>query len=240
MVLGAAEQLERQTRARVIGIMNVNFFRSLILSSMSLPRCGGYSATSASPPSLPALLPPAGRPPGMTRPLRPPPTGTPWRNRHPNMSSTRKCSGSLLPASIRRRHRPATRRCLHPVPGKPPLTPTRPPPRRLPRPRPSPPAPSRGLPGLATPLPAMLRWPRFSPASAARAVELPRSGRQGRESWRVKVPLPSIARFGRLAYPLLGEVTNRDMRGCKSHGCPWCGNHTKRWERPGWRANPGA
>jgi len=26
--------------------------------------------------------------------------------------------------------------------------------------------------------------------------------------------------FGRLAYPLLGEVTNRDMRGSKSHGCP--------------------
>jgi len=25
---------------------------------------------------------------------------------------------------------------------------------------------------------------------------------------------------GRLAYPLLGEVTNRDMRGRKSHGCP--------------------
>jgi hypothetical protein len=35
----------------------------------------------------------------------------------------------------------------------------------------------------------------------------------------VKVPTPSIARFGRLAYPLLGEVTNRDMRGRKSHGC---------------------
>ena len=30
----------------------------------------------------------------------------------------------------------------------------------------------------------------------------------------VKVLLPSLARFGRLAYPLLGEVTNRDMRGC--------------------------
>ena len=25
---------------------------------------------------------------------------------------------------------------------------------------------------------------------------------------------------GRLAYPLLGEVTNRDMRGRRSHGCP--------------------
>jgi hypothetical protein len=34
------------------------------------------------------------------------------------------------------------------------------------------------------------------------------SGRQGRESWGVKVPLPSVARNGRLAYPLLREVTN--------------------------------
>ncbi len=50
--------------------------------------------------------------------------------------------------------------------------------------------------------------------------EIPRSGRQGRKSWRVQVPLPSIARFGRLAYPLLGEVTNRDMRGRKSHSGP--------------------
>ena len=41
---------------------------------------------------------------------------------------------------------------------------------------------------------------------------------QGRKSLRVKVPLPSIARFGRVAYPLLGEVTNRDMRGRTSHG----------------------
>ena len=53
-----------------------------------------------------------------------------------------------------------------------------------------------------------------------RGVGVPRSGQQGRESWRVKVPPPSIARFGRLAYPLLGEVTDRDMRGGKSHGCP--------------------
>ncbi len=45
------------------------------------------------------------------------------------------------------------------------------------------------------------------------------SGRQGRESWRVKVPLPSVTRNGRLAYPLIGEVTNRDMRGSGSHGC---------------------
>ena len=45
------------------------------------------------------------------------------------------------------------------------------------------------------------------------------SSRQGCESWRVKVPLPSVSRNGRLVYPLLGEVTNQDMRGSKSHGC---------------------
>jgi hypothetical protein len=63
LVLGAAEQLERQTRARVIGIMNVNFFRSLILSSMSLPRWRGFSphiGESTAPPRItPARGPPA-------------------------------------------------------------------------------------------------------------------------------------------------------------------------------------
>ncbi len=32
-------------------------------------------------------------------------------------------------------------------------------------------------------------------------------------------PLPSIARFGRLAYPTHGEVTNHGMLGYKRHGC---------------------
>ena len=36
----------------------------------------------------------------------------------------------------------------------------------------------------------------------------------------MKVLLPSVAQNGRLAYPLLGEVTDRDMRGRKSHGRP--------------------
>ena len=98
LVLGAAEELERQTRARVIGIMNVNFFRSLILSSMSLPRCSGFSTTSASRPSRHASARPAGRPPGTTRPSRPYPTGTPWPNRNPSTSSTSRCSGSRLPS----------------------------------------------------------------------------------------------------------------------------------------------
>jgi hypothetical protein len=46
------------------------------------------------------------------------------------------------------------------------------------------------------------------------------SSRQGCKSRRVKVPLPSVAQNGRLAYPLLGEVTDRDMRGRKSRGRP--------------------
>src|SRR5450759_4018694 len=58
-------------------------------------------------------------------------------------------------------------------------------------------------------------------------IEFPRSGQQSRESWKVKVLPPSIARFGRLAYPLLGEVTDRDRRGRKSHGCPVVGD--RRW-----------
>ena len=33
-------------------------------------------------------------------------------------------------------------------------------------------------------------------------------------------PMPSIARFGRLAYPMRGEVTNRAVLGRKRHGCP--------------------
>jgi hypothetical protein len=33
-------------------------------------------------------------------------------------------------------------------------------------------------------------------------------------------PMPSIARFGRLAYPMRGEVTNRAVLGRKSHGRP--------------------
>ena len=49
-------------------------------------------------------------------------------------------------------------------------------------------------------------------------------------------PLPSIARFGRLAYPMRGEVTNRVLLGRKRHGRP---EHPRldaqRWERPGWQ-----
>ena len=33
-------------------------------------------------------------------------------------------------------------------------------------------------------------------------------------------PMPSIARFGRLAYPMRGEATNRAVLGRKRHGRP--------------------
>src|SRR4030095_2898716 len=40
------------------------------------------------------------------------------------------------------------------------------------------------------------------------------------ESKRVKVPLPSIARFRRLAYPTSEEATTYSVLGSKRHGCP--------------------
>jgi len=45
------------------------------------------------------------------------------------------------------------------------------------------------------------------------------NSRQGCETGEVKVLSPSIARNGRLAYPGRGEATNREVFGCKSHGC---------------------
>ncbi len=47
-----------------------------------------------------------------------------------------------------------------------------------------------------------------------------RSGRQGRESCGVEVPVPSIARFGGLAYPMHASVTAYVLLGRKSHGRP--------------------
>ena len=49
--------------------------------------------------------------------------------------------------------------------------------------------------------------------------------------------MPSIARFGRLAYPMRGEVTNRVLLGCKRHGRPGTHIGGQRWERSGWQAN---
>src|SRR2546422_556700 len=53
------------------------------------------------------------------------------------------------------------------------------------------------------------------------APEAQRSGssRQGCASNGVQVPIPSIARFRRVAYPGHGEVTTYERLGWKSHGC---------------------
>jgi hypothetical protein len=50
-------------------------------------------------------------------------------------------------------------------------------------------------------------------------------------------PPPSVARFGRLVYPMRGEVTNRDMLGGKRHSCPvhkrHCGGNDLGGSKPG-------
>ena len=61
------------------------------------------------------------------------------------------------------------------------------------------------------------------------------SSRQGCESGGVRVPVPSIACFGRLAYPGHAEATKHDVLGRKSHK-PLC-RKLQWWERPGWQAN---
>ena len=48
----------------------------------------------------------------------------------------------------------------------------------------------------------------------------PWSSRQGRKSGRVKVPSPSIACIGRIAYPVRAEVTKHVLPGSKSLGRP--------------------
>ena len=51
--------------------------------------------------------------------------------------------------------------------------------------------------------PFLTPCPSSSPqARPSGPVGFPKSGRRGRESWRVKAPLPSVARFRRRAYPL--------------------------------------
>jgi hypothetical protein len=41
--------------------------------------------------------------------------------------------------------------------------------------------------------------------------------------------------FGRLAYPMRGEVTNRVLLGRKRHERPGIQSGRQRWERPGWQ-----
>ena len=119
-------------------------------SSPRPPRCGGFSRLSASRPSRPASPQPAGRPPGTIHRSISDRTGRPWRNRPPSMSSTRKCSGSLLPSS------PPTSDAPLPAPRPRQTTPhAHSAPSEMATSPPS--LPVGALAGLATPLPAMLR-----------------------------------------------------------------------------------
>jgi hypothetical protein len=61
--------------------------------------CGRFSTTSAILPNPQGSPPRADRQPWTTRRSLPYRTGRPWRNRHPSMSATRKCSGNPLPSS---------------------------------------------------------------------------------------------------------------------------------------------
>src|SRR5262252_5920616 len=77
-----------------------------------------------------------------------------------------------------------------------------------------------------------MKWGNARGAKGPNCLEcLFQSGRQGRDDKGVGAaskaadlgggrPLPSIARFGRLAYPIRGEATNRALLGCKRHGRP--------------------
>jgi hypothetical protein len=47
-----------------------------------------------------------------------------------------------------------------------------------------------------------------------------RSSRQGRSLAGCKSPHRQLPVFGRLAYPMRGEATNRVLLGRKSPGCP--------------------
>jgi hypothetical protein len=144
----------------------------------------------------------------MTRRSRPHPTGTHWPNRNRSTSSTSRCSGSRLPSPGRAGDAPRTAPVV--------IVPRH---QAAPSHAPSPPGalPNGGLLpvdpvgspyALAENLPSMLR----SPDTSRRAVGFSRSGRQGREPWRMKVRLPSIARFGRLTYSL---------KFPGSENCPW-------------------
>jgi hypothetical protein len=77
------------------------------------------------------------------------------------------------------------------------------------------------------------------PTSARTRVLSRRSSRQACETCGVRVPAPSIARFGRLAYPVHAAVTTRVLPGRRRHGRP-ADFEPQRWERPGWQANPEA
>jgi len=62
----------------------------------------------------------------------------------------------------------------------------------------------------------------------------PRSSQQGCRSRRWETSAVNCP-FGRLAYPMRGEVTNRVLLGRKRHGRPGIQSRRQRWERPGWQ-----
>src|SRR5262249_47639089 len=72
--------------------------------------------------------------------------------------------------------------------------------------------PTEWGPPLGKLLGSKANMPTGSPNRAGRS-------RQGCASDEVKVVIPSIARFGRLAYPGRGEVTNHERLGRRNHGC---------------------
>jgi hypothetical protein len=180
------------------------------------------------PPEPPRISPARGPPEWGDPPVDAAPDWDALPNDNPSRPSTNRSSGSRLPSPGRAGDAPL------PVP----LVIVPPASRTKPRGKPARHPPKSGLlPPRRTPSARTRRRAlcpcrapsldaRF-PGPSRRAVGFPRSGRQGRESWRVKVPLPSIARVGRLAYPPLGEVTNRDWRGRRRHGCPGFGRQTR-------------
>jgi hypothetical protein len=64
--------------------------------------------------------------------------------------------------------------------------------------------------------------------------ESPRSSQQGCRSRRWETSAVNCP-FGRLAYPMRGEATNRVLLGRKRHGRPGIQIGRRRWERPGWQ-----
>jgi hypothetical protein len=63
-----------------------------------------------------------------------------------------------------------------------------------------------------------------NPGAASKAADLKRW-----KTFAVNCP------FGRLAYPMRGEATNRVLLGRKRHGRPGIQIGCQRWERPGWQ-----
>ena len=72
----------------------------------------------------------------------------------------------------------------------------------------------------------LANWKREEPVDKAKPFKIPKrevwegSSRQGRSLAGCKSPHRQLPVFGRLAYPMRGEATNRVLLGRKSPGCP--------------------